>query len=212
MKIAHILSALVMFSVVARAEESKPEATMVSSPDKKWEFRFDSKGNPEIARAGEAEAVLQLYNKCSGGAAACKPPVWAPDSKRFAFNASTEIRYQPTSFYQLKDDKWEELPAADAIGDALEKAETAQMKKKGVSRKIELRLISNPIRTIKWTSPDTALVFGSLNEIEKGNADVGFSVSFLFTLKFDQAGECRIVKTQRLSGKELEKYQKDAGR
>lgn len=212
MKIANVVSALVMFSVVARAEESKPEETTFSSPDKKWEFRFDSKGNPEIARAGEAEAVLQLYNKCSGGAAACKPPVWAPDSKRFAFNASTEIRYQPTSFYQLKDDKWEELPSPDAIGAALEKAEAAQMKKKGVSRKSELRLISNPIRTIKWTSPDTALVYGALYEVVKGNVDVGFDPSFLFTLKFDRSGECRIVKAERPSAKEIEKYDKDAGR
>jgi hypothetical protein len=212
MKIAHTLSALVMFSVVARAEENKPEGTTFLSPDKKWEFRFDSKGNPEIARAGEAEAVLQLYDKCSGGADACKPPVWAPDSKRFAFNASTEIRYQPTSFYQLKDDKWEELPAPDAIGTALEKAETAQMKKKGVSRKVSLRLISNPIRTIKWTSADTAVVYGSLYEVEKDNVDAGFGASFLFTLKFDSSGECRIVKTERPSAKEIEKYNKDAGR
>lgn len=212
MRILYLVFALLVFSVVARAEESKPEGTTFSSPDKKWEFRFDSKGNPEIARPGEAEAVLPLYNKCSGGAAACKPPVWAPDSKRFAFNASTEIRYQPTSFYQLKDDKWEELPPPDAIGAALEKAVAAQMKKIRVSRKTELRLISNPIRTIKWTSPDTALVYGSLYEVVKDNVDVGFGPSLLFTLKFDQSGECRIVKTERPSAKEIEKYDKDAGR
>ena len=84
------------------------------------------------------------------------------------------------------------------------------MKKKGLSKKIKLRLVSNPIRTIKWTDPDTALVYGSMGELASGNADIGFSASFLFTLKFDQTGECKIVKTQRLSDKESQKYEKDS--
>ncbi|HKP93852.1 MAG TPA: hypothetical protein VJS88_08130 [Chthoniobacterales bacterium] len=210
MKIVHTVFALVLLSVVSRAQESKPEDPTSLSPDKKWEFRFDSKGNPEIARAGTTETVLQLYNICSGGPTVCKPPVWAPDSKRFAFHTRTEIRYQPTSFYQLKGDKWEELPSAEAIGDVLDKAIAAQVKKKGRPKNIELRLISNPIRTIRWSSPDTALVYGSMNEVEKGNVDVGFSASFLFTLKFDPTGECKIVKTERLSEKERRKYEKDS--
>lgn len=208
MKILQIVFALVAFSVVSHAQERKPEQPAAASPDKKWEFRFDSKGNPEIVRAGTMETVLQLYSKCSGGPENCKPPLWAPDSKRFALNAPDQGRYQPTSFYQLKGDKWEELPPPEAIDAVLEKAITAQVKKKG--RKIELRLISNPIRAIRWIAPDTALVYGSKGKVDSGNVSVGFGASFLFTLKFDQMGECKIVKSERLSDKESRKYEKDS--
>jgi len=210
MKILHTVFVLVVLSAVSQAQESKPEGPRFPSPDNKWEFRFDSEGNPEIVRAGTTETVLQLYDKCSGGPSNCKPPLWTSDSKRFALNAPNQGRYQPTSFYQLNGDKWEELPSPDAISDVLHKAIAAQVKKKGLSKKIELRLVSNPIRTIKWTDPDTALVYGLMGEIAKGNADIGFGASFLFTLKFDQTGECKIVKTQRLSDKERQKFEKDS--
>jgi hypothetical protein len=49
-----------------------------------------------------------------------------------------------------------------------------------------------------------------MGELASGNADIGFSASFLFTLKFDQTGECKIVKTQRLSDKESQKYENDS--
>jgi len=210
MKILHTVFALLMLSLVSHAQESKPERPTFPSPDKKWEFRFDSEGHPEIVRTGTTEAILQLYDQCGPGLGDCKPPLWAPDSKRFALNAPDRGRYQPTSFYQLSGDKWEELPSPDAIGDVLDKAIAVQVKKRGLSKKIELRLVSNPIRTIRWTDPDTALVYGFMGEIASGNADIGFSASFLFTLKFDQTGECKIVKTQRLSDKESQKYEKDS--
>jgi hypothetical protein len=69
--------------------------------------------------------------------------------------------------------------------------------------------MSNPIRTIQWTDPDTALVYASDVEAVKDDPDRGFfEASFLFTLKFDQSGQCKIVKSQRLSDKEREKYKK----
>jgi len=209
MRILHPVFALVILSAVSQAQENKPAQPRFPSPDKKWEFVFDKDGNPEIVRACTTEVVLQLYYKCSGGPGECKPPVWAPDAKRFALNAPNEGRYQPTSFYQLNGDKWEELPSPEAIGGVLDKTIAAQVNKKGLSRKTELRLISNPIKTIKWTNTDTAVVYGSMGEVVKGDVETGFSASFLFTLKFDPSGECRIVKTQRLSDKESQKYDKD---
>jgi hypothetical protein len=86
----------------------------------------------------------------------------------------------------------------------------ARMKKMGLlPKKTPIRLISNPIRTIQWTDPDTALVYASDVEAVKDDPDRGFfEASFLFTLKFDQSGQCKIVKSQRLSDKEREKYKK----
>jgi len=206
MKILHTVFALAIFSAVSPAQEGKPEQQKSYSPDKKWEFRSDT-----IVRVGAAEPALQLSDKCGGANGGCEPPLWSPDSKRFALNAPDQGRYQPTSFYQLNGDEWKELPPPpDAIGDVLDKVVFARMKKMGLlPKKTPIRLISNPIRTIQWTDPDTALVYASDVEAVKDDPDRGFfEASFLFTLKFDQSGQCKIVKSQRLSDKEREKYKK----
>lgn len=206
MKILHTVFALAIFSAVSPAQEGKSEQQRSYSPDKKWEFRSDT-----IVRAGATEPALQLSDKCGGANGECEPPLWSPDSKRFALNAPDQGRYQPTSFYQLNGDEWKELPPPpDAISDVLDKVIFARMKKMGLlPKKTPIRLISNPIRTIQWTDPDTALVYASDVEAVKGDPDRGFfEASFLFTLKFDQSGQCKIVKSQRLSDKEREKYKK----
>ena len=206
MKILHTVFALAIFSAVSPAQEGKPEEQRFYSPDKKWEFRSDT-----IVRAGATEPALQLSDKCGGANGECEPPLWSPDSKRFALNAPDQGRYQPTSFYQLNGDEWKELPPPpDAISDVLDKVVFARMKKMGLlAKKTPIRLISNPIRTIQWTDPDTALVYASDVEAVKDDPDRGFfEASFLFTLKFDQSGQCKIVKSQRLSDKEREKYKK----
>jgi hypothetical protein len=206
MKILYTVFALAIFSAVSPAQEGKPEQQRFYSPDKKWEFRSDT-----IVRAGATEPALQLSDKCGGANGECEPPLWSPDSKRFALNAPDQGRYQPTSFYQLNGDEWKELPPPpDAIGDVLIKVILARMKKMGLRpEKTPIRLISNPIRTIQWTDPDTALVYAADVEGVKDDPDRGFfEAFFLFTLKFDQSGQCKIVKTQRLSDKEREKYKK----
>ncbi|HEY4282186.1 MAG TPA: hypothetical protein VGM62_03910 [Chthoniobacterales bacterium] len=206
MKILHTVFALALFSAVSPAQEGKPEQQRSYSPDKRWEFRSDV-----IVRAGSTGPALQLSDKCGGANGGCEPPLWSPDSKRFALNAPDQGRYQPTSFYQLNGDEWKELPPPpDAISDVLNKVVFARMKKMGLPpKKTPIRLISNPIRTIQWTDPDTALVYASDVEAVKDDPDRGFfEASFLFTLKFDQSGQCKIVKSQRLSDKEREKYKK----
>ena len=206
MKILHTIFALAIFSAVSPAQEGKPEQQRSYSPDKKWEFRSDT-----IVRAGATEPALKLSDKCGGANGGCEPPLWSPDSKRFALNAPDQGRYQPTSFYQLNGDEWKELPPPpDAISDVLDKVVFARMKKMGLPpKKTPMRLMSNPIRTIQWTDPDTALVYASDVEAVKDDPDRGFfEASFLFTLKFDQSGQCKIVKSQRLSDKEREKYKK----
>ena len=206
MKILHYVFALAIFSAVSPAQEEKPEQQRSYSPDKKWEFRSDT-----IVRAGATEPALQLPDKCGGANGECEPPLWSPDSKRFALNAPDQGRYQLTSFYQLNGDEWRELPPPpDAISDVLIKVILARMKKMGLRpEKTPIRLISNPIRTIRWTDPNTALVYAADVEGVKDDPDRGFfEAFFLFTLKFDQSGQCKIIKSQRLSDKEREKYKK----
>src|SRR5262245_55252447 len=60
----------------------------------------------------------------------------------------------------------------------------------------------------EWTSPDTAIVYAYEEDGEETGKTV--RVDFLFTLKFDDAGKLKIVKTRQLSEEESQKYQKDS--
>lgn len=95
---------------------------------------MDEEGNPAIVRTGTTEAAVELYDKCGPGLSDCKLPIWSPNSKRFAMNAPEQGRYLPTSFYQFKGDKWEELPSPDELDAVLEKNIAAQVKKRGFTQ------------------------------------------------------------------------------
>ena len=51
----------------------------------------------------------------------------------------------------------------------------------------------------QWVDSNTAILYGGLE------VDEAFGAHFLLTLKFDEAGNWKIIKTQRLSLKEAEK-------
>src|SRR5439155_4224368 len=79
-------------------------STLVSdrfSPDKQWEYHSDAR----IVKAGTSQSVLDLSKSEPENAKI----VWAPDSKRFAFNYGQTCKhctYDTIAFYQLRDDKW----------------------------------------------------------------------------------------------------------
>ena len=56
----------------------------------------------------------------------------------------------------------------------------------------------------EWTDPNTILVHAYEEDGEETGKTV--RVDFLFTLKFDEAGKLKIVKTQQLSENESQKY------
>jgi len=60
----------------------------------------------------------------------------------------------------------------------------------------------------EWTDPDTAIVYAYEEDGEEMGKTV--RVDFFFTLKFDEAGKLKIVKTQQLSEEESQKYQQDS--
>jgi hypothetical protein len=68
--------------------------------------------------------------------------------------------------------------------------------------------LPNPGRTwhtekvLKWTDDSTALLYSEVSVM--GNEDLWPVTAFLFTLKFDDADNWKIVKTHQMSKKELE--------
>ena len=61
----------------------------------------------------------------------------------------------------------------------------------------------------RWVDSNTAILYAGLHEVVRENSETRFDVDFLFTLKFDDAGNWKIIKTHQMSDKEIEK--EDAG-
>src|SRR6266566_2823695 len=104
------------------------------SPDKKWEYQPDE-SQPKVTSAGTNEVALDLSDQTGGNGFGSATVVWAPDSKRFAFNYG-QGRSHSTSLYQLRGDEWKALESPDdKVSDIANKAIAAQLKRKGLSEK-----------------------------------------------------------------------------
>jgi hypothetical protein len=60
----------------------------------------------------------------------------------------------------------------------------------------------------EWSDPGTAIVYAYEEDGEETGKTI--RVDLLFTLKFDEGGKLKIVKTQQLSEAESQKYQQDS--
>src|SRR5436190_10363289 len=189
------------------------------SPDKKWEYQPDE-SQPKITSAGTNEVALDLSDQTGGNGFGSATVIWAPDSKRFAFNYG-QGRSHSTSLYQLRGDEWKALKSPDdEVSDITDKLIAAQLKRKGFSEKKlskekkYLRLISWTPKVINWEDSNTADLYASLQQViafsdNPGEMFEGFGADLLFTLKFDDAGNWKIVKTHEMSEKEVEKKEKE---
>jgi DNA-binding beta-propeller fold protein YncE len=175
------------------------------SPDERWEYQpATNELRPRIVKAGTNEVAGELACDMS----TCGNPtlLWSPDSKRFAFYWGQGRTHQ-TALYQLNGDKWIALKSPgndDEIEKRVRAEEVAQLKRQGVSKKAgRLRLLWDYAQPNRWTDASTLIVRASLAEMDRETED-GFGADFLFTLKFDHAGKWKIIKTHRMSEKEVE--------
>jgi len=203
--------------VFSSAQESSPPAeehTSVS-PDKKWQY-LGGEDEAKIVASDTKQVVLQLSNQGTGDV------VWAPDSKRFAYNWG-QGRTRQTAVYQLRDDHWAALDFPGDNGEFEKQPNdivAGQLKKEGLSeKKLEkqgkfLRLIWSTMNVDRWLDSNTAIVHVSLRQVaarrdDPGEMFDGFGADLLFTLKFDEAGNWKIIKTHEMSEKEVETREKE---
>jgi uncharacterized protein YecT (DUF1311 family) len=170
------------------------------SPDKKWEYVGGDE--PKIVKAGTNEVPLDLSDEAPNATI-----LWAPDSKRFALNYG-QGKLHETSFYQLRGHQWEELESSqDVISQRVGDIVAAQLKKKGLSderiskKGIAVHHIWSKREVDRWTNSNTAILYASEEEVI---AEEGFGYHLLFTLRFDESGNCKIIKPHRMSEKEVE--------
>jgi len=194
---------------ILKFDPSGTPTTFISdwvSPDKQWEYECVK--YPRIVKAGTTQLVLDLDQelKVNGPDRRVADLLWAPDSKRFAFNYiaahAHDTTYETVALYQLRGDKWVALHSP--VDKASERAQLAQLAEKYLPKNSYRRrfLDSSPeddtLTVRKWADANTAILFAySQTDEEQG--------AVLFTMKFDAEGNWKIVKTHRLSKKELQK-------
>ncbi len=171
------------------------------SPDKQWEYRCADGHWPEIVRAGTTQVVLDLSTQLDVPHGNDAEIVWAPDSKRFAFNYSPphapHTSYETIAFYELRGDKWVALSLP--VDETSERAQLAQLAKKQLPKNAYppgADIIRDILKVRKWTDANTAVLYA--HAAWEGSESRSPEASFLFTLKFDAEGNPKIIKTQRV--------------
>jgi hypothetical protein len=183
------------------------------SPDGKWEFRAGAAGeqnNFVIAKAGSVELSLVLSEEeyadglaeALGRAPGYANIVWAPDSKRFAFNLQPGKAYQTAQFYQLDADTWRQLDSLEsnaATFAPLDRSMATQKKRLKLPEKDSGWPIMTSWQVRKWIDPSTALLYAhSEKTFEIKHETERVHASFFFTLKFDAVGKWEIVRTREV--------------
>jgi hypothetical protein len=194
-----------------------------TSPDKQWEYRY-SDGVPKIVKSGTNEVALDLSDAVPSQRNSINTddketkPVWAPDSKRVAFNYfAHEHRsngFGSTVLFELRNDKWvflrspldsKDVQTAPEAGpgdddrDQLAKLVKRYLPKKSYSSAfLQSPATGDFFKVVKWTSPDTAIFWAFSSDTNKGA---------LVELKLDGQGNWKLVKSNVLSGKAAEKQQ-----
>ena len=176
------------------------------SPDKQWEYKCVEYGAgeclPQIVKAGTTQVVVDLSDVPDGARGMGAEILWAPDSKRFAFNYSTPLThhsYETVAFYQLRGDKWEALRS-------LAEETTESLARGHVPKNAYPRHCNPDHGTLKlrnWTDANTAILYAPCYARSSGEIES----AFLFTLKFDEASNWKIVNGRKMSKKELEEEQ-----
>jgi len=174
------------------------------SPDEKWEYqRTTNELGPRIVKAGTNEVAREL--SCDMSTCGNPTLLWSPDSKRFAFYWGQGRTHQ-TALYQFSGEKWIMLKTPgdeDEIEKRVFAEEAAQLKRKGMSKKAGgLRLLWDTVEPDRWIDASTLIIHASLAEMSR-ETEAGFGGDFLFTLKFDEAGTWKIVKTHKMTDKEI---------
>jgi uncharacterized protein YecT (DUF1311 family) len=127
--------------------------------------------------------------------------VWAPDLKRFAFNlhSNTGEPNATVAFYQLRNDKW--IALQSPAGEASKHTQLAQLARKyspkNAYRKGDSSPASDSLEARSWTDANTVILYAH-SEGNEGEAGA------LFTLKFDEAGNWKIIKMHQMSKEEID--------
>ena len=208
-----VMLLLCLLAPLALAQDEEEKGSL--SPDKKWGYRV-VEGQPSIVRAETGQVVLKLGGEPNSLTAESGEILWAPDSRRLAFNYRGGSRYYTCAVYELAGAEWKELPdvetKADNVSKAIARAEQRDRKRLGVTASAYRRRIRDEWTVRRWIDDDTFEVY-AMSEgsviVDKKTEDVDYvGGAVLFTVKCDNRGGWKITRLRELSDADLEKLNK----
>lgn len=198
-------------ATMARAEEEGP----IPSPDKKWEYRLVEE-QPVIVSAKTGQTVID-FDVGTALAAETGRVVWAPDSRRLAFNYRAGGRYYTCAIYELAGKEWKALPdletEAKEVSKMIDRAEDRERKRLGVGKDAYRRRIHDEWKVLRWLDRDTFEAFATstgtvlVKKEEEEPEWIGGAV--VFTVKCDNKGGWKLLRLREPSDAELEGINND---
>ena len=197
--------------LVAQTEEPRGHPSL--SPDKQWEYRVGSEG-AVLVKAGSDDTVLDLDEEIGGLALESGKVIWAPDSRRFAFNARKGGKYYGCDLYELRGAKWEKLPLLESIDtnarpvqQLMEQSLAKQRKRLGAKK--EGDYVMTVWRLGRWLDKDTFEAYASQTRRvllrEDDDEPEYFGCTLAFRGKCDGRGDWKVTTSRVLSNAESRK-------
>jgi hypothetical protein len=194
---------------ILKIDSSGSPRTLASdwvSPDKQWEYKLADNRFPEIAKTSTTQVVLDLDKELQIPFA--QSAKWSPDSKRIGINYSPpharHTSYETVAFFQLSGDKWMALPSL--ADDTSNRSQLTQLAHELFPKSARPRDCAPDIDVLQlrnWTAADTAILYAPCFGRTSGQLEAGL----LLTLKFDEAGDRKIVNAHWMSINELDNEQ-----
>ena len=216
MKQVALSAILCLLALTAWTAEKDIDAKRFPSPDKKLEYRIKDGGGAEIVKVKTGEVVLELKEAAETALATDTGTVlWAPDSRRFAFNYRAGGRYYTCRVYELAGSEWKGLPDfetnAKAVTEALTRCERKSVKELGLPKGAYRRRINDTWKVHRWIDVDTLEVLAYSEGsyvVKKKEEDIeSVGCAILFTAKCDNKGNWKILRLREPSAAELQKLQ-----
>ena len=193
------------------AQTQQPGGDPSISPNKQWEYRV-SKESAVLVKAGSEEPVVDLAEEIGGLAIESGKVVWAPDSRRFAFNTRKGGKYYGCELYELKGTTWEKLPqletSAEAVERLIERTLAKQRKRLGAEKGAG-DYVMTQWRVRRWLDNDTFEAYASETRRvmlrESDDEPEYFGCAVLLSAKCDNRGAWKVTTRRVLSDAESRK-------
>jgi len=207
---------LLVLPTVLQAQQENSENRRFLSPDHKWEYRVTTE-SAVLVNAGSEAPVLDLGEEIGHLARETGNLVWAPDSRRFAFNSRAGGKSYVCDLYELAGTTWKKLPNLDegakAVDPIIDRALRKQLKKLGVKQDTSLNMMMSRSRVRRWLDNDTFEAYVDEQRrvrVHENDEDWEYlGCSLLFTGKCDNRGGWKVTKSRQLSDVEDENISKE---
>ena len=197
------------------AQEPDTELKPQLSPDKKWEYRILNDDMAALVKVGQEKPALELAEgemlKIESGKL-----VWAPDSRRFAFNFRAGGKYYSFELYELAGTTWQKLPdvteTAESVSEMIERSDRRELRKLKATKNARPNSVRDKWQVLRWLDDDTFLASAASESkvlIDKKSEEPEyFGVTLVFKGKCDNRGGWKVTSCREPSKAEEEEISK----